>query len=79
MPLLHPHVATIAVFDVAKIEVEFDPAHRMYHIRLIGENDLYTETTINVWRGAGGEELGAPELVMTTKEAAVEEAAGEGD
>lgn len=56
-----PHVHSMTVFNVDRIEVAFDVACNAYAIKLITEDSERT-TQIHVWReSAGGER---PELIV---------------
>jgi hypothetical protein len=55
-----PHVHSMTIFDVDRIEVAFDGEINCYKIKLFADAHDIPTTTINVWRNAKGGER--PEL-----------------
>jgi hypothetical protein len=56
-----PHVHSLTIFDVDRIEIKFDPVCHCYGIKLFtdGPRDA---TVINVWRNSNSGP--APELIV---------------
>jgi len=56
-----PHVHSMTIFDVDRIEIKFVPELNSYSIKLI-EGDENETTVISIWRTANGGKR--PELIV---------------
>jgi hypothetical protein len=56
-----PHLHSMTIFDVDRIEIAFDGDCQCYSIKLFEGDDDIESTRINVWRGGGGR---PPELIV---------------